>query len=290
MEIGPFVRRLFGTYSPITKLLEKIAFIVGISARRRRKFAEKYYEDKISLLISWSKKRTENYNFYYELTDKNVNDLCHLLATIWDCKVESVRNYASELIQDKLIRRHIQDEFLNDPNMRDAEIAFARRLGWYIIIRLQKPKIVVETGVHQGVGAVVISSALLRNRAEGFQGEYLGVDIETIAGVLFKPPYDSTGQIVISDSIEFMKTFQKKVDLFISDSDHTENYEMAEYESFIPLLNSNSVILSDNSHANSVLADFSEKYNRPYIFFKEDPLNHWYPGAGIGISLPSTKK
>lgn len=286
MQVGSYIRHKFGTESRITLALEEIAFLIGLPARRRRKFARDYYSDKIDLINSWSRKRTENYNFYYDLTEKNVNDLCHLLALLWNCKVELVRTYAGELIQDSAIRRHVLDGFKSDPRMQDAEIAFARRLGWYVIIRLQKPKVVVETGVHQGVGALVIASALMRNRNEGFDGEYFGVDIEPTAGVLFTPPYSAMGRIVVSDSIVFMESFTKKVDLFISDSDHTENYEMAEYEAFIPYLNPESIILSDNSHANRVLADFSEKHDRSYVFFKEDPFNHWYPGAGIGISLP----
>ena len=290
MQIGPYIRHKFGTDSRLTLTIEKIAYLIGLPARRRRNFAKSYYYNKMDLIDSWSKKRTENYNFYYELTEKNVNDLCHLLALLWDCEIGLVRTYALELIQDSALRRHVFEGFKGDPKMRDAEVAFARRLGWYIIIRLQKPKVVVETGVHQGVGAVVISSALIKNRSEGYEAEYLGIDIEPIAGVLFTPPYSSLGKIVISDSIAFMKSLNKKVDLFISDSDHTENYEMAEYESFIPSLNSGSIILSDNSHANQVLADFSEKNGRRYVFFKEEPHNHWYPGAGIGISLPQHAK
>ena len=33
------------------------------------------------------------------------------------------------------------------------------------------------------------------------------------------------------------------------------------------------------------LSVFSKENGRKFIFFKEQPLNHWYPGAGIGISF-----
>lgn len=290
MNFGKVIRDYFGSTSRITLNLEKIGRFLGIPSRRRRKFAFGYYDGKIKLIESWSRKRTENYNFYYELTDKNINDLNHFLALMLECDVELVRKYSSELLNDIRLKAHVASFFASDPNMKDAKVAFARRLGWYIVIRQMKPKVVLETGVHQGVGSSVIASALIRNKTEGFDGEYIGVDIEPIAGILFTHPYSEVGRIEISDSITFLKSFQGKVDIFISDSDHSEEYEMAEYESFLPHLNSNSIIISDNSHANSVLADFSDKHNRRYIFFKEEPLDHWYPGAGIGFSLaPSAK-
>jgi hypothetical protein len=34
------------------------------------------------------------------------------------------------------------------------------------------------------------------------------------------------------------------------------------------------------------LALFSRKTGRHFLMFYEKPKNHWYPGAGIGISFP----
>jgi hypothetical protein len=47
------------------------------------------------------------------------------------------------------------------------------------------------------------------------------------------------------------------------------------------------VILGDNSHVSSSLLYFAKKNDYKYIFFSEEPENHWYPGAGIGICTPS---
>ena len=50
-------------------------------------------------------------------------------------------------------------------------------------------------------------------------------------------------------------------------------------------LSDRAVILGDNSHWSPSLADFSERNGRNFIFFKEEPAQHWYPGAGIGFSF-----
>jgi predicted O-methyltransferase YrrM len=279
------VKVALGEDSRLLRFLDFIAFKLGYHSRRRRKFALNYYAGKISMISTWSKKRTENYNFYYDITEKNLIDLCHLMSTIFSEDYKSVLSYANELKMNKGLISFIHKEFADDPKMKDAKIAFARRIGWYVLIRITRPRLVVETGVHQGVGALVITSALMKNIEEGNHGRYLGIDIDPNSGVLFKGEFAEVGDIKIGDSIEILKGLVGPVDLFISDSDHENQYENNEYEAFIPLMQNNSIIISDNSHANSVLADFSLKHNRNYFFFAESPLDHWYPGAGIGFSM-----
>lgn len=279
------IKALLGEESKTLRFLDFVAFKLGYHARRRRKFALNYYSKKLSLISIWSKKRTENYNFYYDITEKNLIDLCHLMSTIFLEDYNTVYSYANELKNNRDLISFIHREFADDPKMKDAKIAFARRIGWYVLIRITRPRKVVETGVHQGVGALVITSALMKNFEEGNHGSYLGIDIDPNSGVLFKGKYAEVGEIKIGDSIDILKGLSGTVDLFISDSDHENEYENNEYEAFLPFLKDNSIIISDNSHANSVLADFSLKHNRNYFFFAESPLNHWYPGAGIGFSI-----
>jgi predicted O-methyltransferase YrrM len=59
------------------------------------------------------------------------------------------------------------ENFLKDADYgKDVVVEFGRRLGWYILVRSQKPRIIVETGVDHGVGSLVLTSALLRNKSE----------------------------------------------------------------------------------------------------------------------------
>ena len=51
----------------------------------------------------------------------------------------------------------------------------------------------------------------------------------------------------------------------------------------------NGIILGDNAHVTDKLLQFSLENQRNYVFFKECPKNHWYPGGGIGISFPKVK-
>ncbi|MGA6956245.1 MAG: hypothetical protein WBY73_14115, partial [Candidatus Acidiferrales bacterium] len=41
-----------------------------------------------------------------------------------------------------------------------------------------------------------------------------------------------------------------------------------------------------NSHDSNSLCIFARESGRKFLFFADQPLNHWYPGAGIGICFP----
>jgi hypothetical protein len=75
------------------------------------------------------------------------------------------------------------------------------------------------------------------------------------------------------------------VDIFINDSDHSESYEQAEYEMIKSKMAPNGIVLGDNSHVTSKLAEFSVREGRRFTFLSEEPANHWYRGSGVGISL-----
>jgi hypothetical protein len=243
-----------------------------------------YYNESLALIESWAIGKSEDSNFLYAISTLSRRNLSHILAVAFDSTPSKVCALFSEIENDNFFQQHISSElrkYLPDA----AGIDIGRRLGWYAVARLIKPKIIVETGIDFGLGSCVMCAALLRNRAEGFPGRYIGTEIREGAGQLLLSPYLSTGEIRFGDSIETLSTMTETIDLFINDSDHSIDYEAKEYETIRNRLSKEAVILGDNSHYSPALADFSERNNRKYIFFKEEPRNHWYPGAGIGISF-----
>ena len=169
--------------------------------------------------------------------------------------------------------------------MADKTAYFARRVGWYALARALRPKTIIETGVDKGLGACVLTAALKRNNEEGYEGRYYGIDINPKAGYLLSGDYANYGCILYGDSIEVLNKFNGNIDLFINDSDHSENYEANEYKTIADKLSKSAVILGDNSHCTDKLLEFSLEQNRQFVFFQETPKDHWYPGAGIGISF-----
>ena len=253
--------------------------------RSRRKIVGPYLQPKQQMAKNWIRQHTESDNFYYDLTTDNILELGSLIAAISGASPELIDEYLEEIHTDSQLREHLSHAWADNPKMRDAQLAYGRRIGWYALVRVLKPKMIIETGVHQGVGACVLTSALIRNRVDGSPGRYLGTDIDPGAGVLLTGRYAQEGEIAYGDSITTLSKISTPIDFFINDSDHSAEYESREYDTILPLLAKSSIILGDNSHTNSRLNDFSRQHGRSYLFFGEVPANHWYPGAGIGVSL-----
>jgi predicted O-methyltransferase YrrM len=189
-------------------------------------------------------------------------------------------------LEDQRLIHHVEEKIKRGPDrhISDRRCSFGRRLGWYALVRAHKPKVVVETGVDKGLGAVLLCAALEKNALDGYPGRYQGTDINPAAGFLLSPPYNAFGEILYGDSIESLRRIPS-IDLFINDSDHSSEYERREYEVIQPKLTERAIILGDNSHCTNELAEFSRNHKRVFLFFREEPADHWYPGAGIGITF-----
>jgi predicted O-methyltransferase YrrM len=153
------------------------------------------------------------------------------------------------------------------------------------MVRLRKPRVVIETGVDDGVGSCVLCAALMRNAADGHAGRYYGTEIRRDAGKLLKGPYADLGEVIYGDSISTLQAFAGKIDLFVNDSEHSGDYEYREYQTIAEKLNPGAIILGDNSHVTDSLCRFAWETGRCFVFFREVPKDHWYPGAGIGFAF-----
>jgi len=250
-------------------------------------FAMSYYWPRLRALHGWVLRSREGTNLTYDLTDKNLDELAHVVSVVGRTSFAQARTYIDEALTDADLHRHVIVSTLASPfhYKADARCCFGRRLGWYAFVRLLKPRVVVETGVDKGHGAVLLCAALTRNSADGHPGVYYGTDINESAGWLLRAPYDSVGKILYGDSIESIERLDAQIDLFINDSDHSADYEYREYRAVASKLAADAVLLGDNAHVTPMLARFSRETGRRFVFFREEPKDHWYPGAGIGISF-----
>jgi hypothetical protein len=245
----------------------------------------RYYLPKVRLVPRWLVASRETTNFTYDLTEQSRQYLANTISAVTGVAVAQADSFISEPAIDADLLSHIaavtrvsQRRAISDQIPR-----FGRRLGWYAFVRAIKPKLVVETGVDKGLGSVLLCAALLRNRSEGHEGFYFGTDINPEAGFLLAGKWAEVGKIIYGDSIASLRTISQQIDLFVNDSDHSAGYELEEYRTVRPNLAPNAIILGDNSHTSRSLCAFARESERKFLFFSEQPLEHWYPGGGIGI-------
>jgi predicted O-methyltransferase YrrM len=238
--------------------------------------------------MAWLFRSRENANFTYAVTERCQIYFAAGLSALLGERPETVRKYMDEIQEDADFRNHIRILQREHPlrYRTDPEPNVGRRMVWYAVVRITKPALVVETGVDQGLGATVLCAALKRNAAEGHPGQYRGTDINPQAGYFLKGEYARFGEILYGDSLRSLEKLDN-IGVFINDSDHSADYEQAEYEIVRDRLAPDAIILGDNAHVTVKLAEFSQRNGRRFVFLAEEPVNHWYRGAGIGVSVLS---
>jgi hypothetical protein len=253
---------------------------------RRIYQAGKYYNKRYCQIIKWGIKSNEDTNYTYHLSPENIKYLANTISVVTGEEYAVILKYFDEIENDEYLKNTVTSAIRKSAFARfaDPEVRFGRRIGWYAIARIIKPGVIVETGVDKGLGSVLLCAAILKNNEEGHKGKYYGTDINPEAGYFLTGKYKEVGEILYGDSIKSLNGFRENIDLFINDSDHSSDYEYREYLAIKELLTDKTIILGDNSHCSDKLAVFSNEMDRNFLFFKEEPLDHWYPGAGIGIS------
>jgi len=277
----------------LKQFLKRIPFavsLVRLAYRTRVVFAQ--LSGFARSLMVWLIGSRESSNYTYKLTSRNMRYLASQLADMTGRPYDELMGYIVELETDQHLLAHLDDmvrragkDASRDPNMPFGKLPYGRRLGWYALARVTKPKVVVETGVEKGLGSCVLTAAIARNTAEGYTGRYYGFDINPKAGYLLDGMYAQYGEVIYGDAISNLQKFDRAIDLYVNDSDHLPEYEASEYEAVANKLSPRAIMLGDNAHATDELLNFALATGRQFIFFKEQPADHWYPGAGIGIAF-----
>ncbi|MGC5020458.1 class I SAM-dependent methyltransferase [Micromonospora sp. DT47] len=235
----------------------------------------------------WLVTSREHHNYTYDLTRLSRQHLAWLVSVACDVPVPQVRGYFQEIESDQTLRRHIEQATAASARrgLADRRVRYARRIGWYAIVRARKPAHVVETGVDKGLGSCVLAAALLRNAAEGHPGRLTSLDINPEAGYLARTaPWSEVVDLVIGDSVASIEALDRPVDLFLHDSDHSRAHEKREFDAVEGKLAPGAMLLTDNVTDTDVLPEHAERTGRRFLAYRETPVNHWYPGDGIGVA------
>ena len=107
--------------------------------------------------------------------------------------------YVNEVMKDKQLKRHVEKmsgEIMN-PLRRMAKRILVGELGGMRLRGLRKLRLIVETGVDKGLGACVITAALMKNREEGLWRPLLWNGHKPKAGYLLSEHYNKLGANIV---------------------------------------------------------------------------------------------
>jgi len=157
---------------------------------------------------------------------------------------------------------------------------------YYVMIRLLKPAIIVETGVNAGQSSAFILQALEHNQ----HGKLYSIDLPNIDVELYPggprqkdglPPGKETGwfipshlrsrwELLLGDAKDLLPELLPtlpKIDVFIHDSLHSYDHMLFEYRTAWPYIRPNGILLSDDIDYNDAFAHFTSEVQRTPIIF-----------------------
>jgi len=224
-------------------------------------------------------------NFTYDLS--NQDELVRFLAESLHRDRDEIANYATEVANDLAFQRLVRKRLQTRRWDRKQRPHFGRRIGWYVVARALAPHVIVETGIHDGLGSVLLLRALERNTAEGRTGRLISFDVNPRAGWLvseplsqgWEPVYEAT-TVSLEEKLEGLE-----VGMIVHDSEHTYECERFELTTALAHAAPTIALVSDNAHATTALRDVAANLGVEYRFFRERPRGHFYPGAGIGLAI-----
>jgi len=246
------------------------------------------YINPVFYAFKWSFKSRETSTFTYLLSVKNTKYLIHSVALVTKKPYLEIEGFFNEILSNEELKNYVIDKIKSSAvrYKKDLRFDLASRIGWYAIIRANKSRVVVENGVELGYTAVVLCEAILKNKSEGYDGMYYGLDINSEAGYFIKQDkYAKIANLLVGDALDSLAHLKESVDFYFSDGYRTCDYERKEFEALLKKTSSHAVIITNKLKFSDALADASLLYNKQFITFQEDPLNHWYPGSSIGISF-----
>jgi hypothetical protein len=220
-------------------------------------------------------------NLTYEI--ENVGELVEVVAASIGRPRDEIARYVGEPHADEAFLASLRAA-LRARADRNDEPRFGRRLGWYALVRALRPELVVETGVHDGLGSALLLLALHRNN----RGRLLGFDVDRSSGWLVPDALRDRYALVLGDVRATLgpALAAERVGLFVHDSLHTYEHERFELELALARSDGSCVLVSDNAHATTALADVCREHGLRYALFRERPLRHFYPGAALGLGVP----
>jgi predicted O-methyltransferase YrrM len=129
----------------------------------------------------------------------------------------------------------------------------------YALVRLARPRVVVETGTYRGMSAAFILQALSDENVSGFSVTSIernsGNEIGMLVPERLRPHFlIQTGDV--RRLIERKDALPASIDFFFHDSSHRYEHQMWEFSTFWPRVASGGFLASHDVHMNASFAEF----------------------------------
>lgn len=227
----------------------------------------------LQIIFNWKRKQ-----LITSLTGAKISDINRFLK-----EIKLGDNFMSALEKKFRVRKFIKQDFMI---FRKGGTMFFHTLTMYVLTRIIKPEIVVETGGTPGKSSAFILKAMsVNNKGTLYTVDLPPADLkkwdeivesssnismhnilphEESSGWIVPNEFKGRHKIVIGKSshrlFPLLKEL-KQIDMFIHDSEHSYENMLWEYRTAFPFIRVGGILLSDDVGLNESFDDFCKEVN-----------------------------
>jgi Methyltransferase domain len=224
----------------------------------------------------------------------NLAEMSECLSEVLEHPAEELQAYVEEACADPELGPLLSREIgLRAIYMKRKPPLPAHHLAAWALIRARKPRLVVETGILEGLGSRTMLRALQLNSEEGHGGRLISFDILPGAGKglvperlrgSWEPIYEPTPE-ALAEHLQGLE-----VDFFLHDSVQDYYHLEAEVAEVLPFMIPGGILMTVAGWT-GVLDQLSERIGGRSRKFQERPLDHFYSGRTLSwMRLPADRR
>lgn len=223
-------------------------------------------------------------NFTYNLNDQSRAALPHCVAQIAGSSLDLAEKAIQELEHDHALAQYYRDAVQKSNRRWASDETFkpGRLLLHYALVRLIRPRCVFEAGLDKGHGAIIMNRALQRNKTDGNQANYVGVEFRADRPVfLLEHLPDRIGNLVYASWYDVIETLPpQSIDFLFYDAVLSAEH-LDKLVTYSDRLSPDGIIVCAWAYP-EVIA-IAEKIGRRASIFSCVPDSHWSDGNQLCI-------
>jgi len=277
-------QRLKGLFPGVVRLVRRLGrFRFLLKARQVREEGASLREDPVNVL-RFVLLDPETHSYTYELD--NVDELCAFVERCTGTSQHQVARYVDEALTDPELTARLRRRVRWRIDCK-RDMPLGNRLLWYALVRAVKPALTVETGIHQGLGSLMLLRALEHNAQEGAEGRLISIDLDPESGWLVPERLRERWTPVFGDIEADLEgaLAGEEVDLFIHESDHNEPLQRLEFGTALAHAATELYVIDSSGLELPVLRELCEVRGGEHHLFVERPRHHFYRPVGSAVAV-----
>ena len=220
-------------------------------------------------------------SYSYEIA--NDDELCAFAARNFGCTVDDARRYLREARTDPELTTRLSERTRWRFDAK-TKLPVGNRLLWYVAARATKPPLIVETGIYEGLGSIVLLRALERNAREGAEGRLVSLDTDPHSGFLVRDDAELTKRWTkvigfTSDKLPEVVAGEP-IGMLLQDTPHTEENQRHEFGVALRQPADQVVLIEGSGGYCPTAGQLAEQLGIELLHFREQAKDHFWTPPG----------